>query len=75
MGADREYRIRIQTVGDPSGAQATTGALNELGGAQDKAGQQAEKHSGHLRGLHRLFHSLNEVVPGLGVAPGGLALC
>src|ERR1039458_1054576 len=68
MSVDREYRIRINTIGDPSGAQVVAGALDKTTGATQEATKAAEKHGAGLHALHRLFHSLNEVVPGLGVA-------
>src|ERR1039458_4861245 len=68
MSVDREYRIRITTAGDPSGAQAVAGALDKTTGATQEATKATEKHGAGLHALHRLFHSLNEVVPGLGVA-------
>lgn len=68
MSVDREYRIRINTIGDPSGAQVVAGALDKTTGATQEATKATEKHGAGLHALHRLFHSLNEVVPGLGVA-------
>ena len=66
---EREFRIRITgdatSIVDASGK--TVGVLTNVAGAQEEAGKQAEKHSGHIQGLHKLFHSLNEIVPGLGV--------
>lgn len=73
MSVDREYRIRIATSADTSGAQQTAAELDKLGNAQEGAGQKievasqvTEKHSGHLREMHRAFHALNGIVPGLG---------
>jgi hypothetical protein len=37
-------------------------------GADPKDNQQLEQHNKHLHEMHRLFHGLNEVVPGLGFA-------
>src|ERR1039458_4134824 len=67
MGDEREFKIKITTAADTSGAKQTAAALDNLGGAQEKAGKQAEKHGAHPHELHRVFHSLNEIVPGLGV--------
>src|SRR5664279_4772195 len=67
MGDEREFKIKITTSADASGAQKTTAELDNLGRAQDEAGKKAETHGGHLRAMHRIFHGLNEVVPGLGV--------
>lgn len=77
MSDDRELKFKI--TGDASGlvgaskqgSQALEGIAQTTkkdAGAQEEAGRATEKHGGHLRGLHRLFHALNEVVPGLGVA-------
>jgi hypothetical protein len=67
MSTDREYRIRIQTVGDPSGAQQVAGALDKTTGATQEATKATEKHGAGMHALHKLFVSLNEVVPGLGL--------
>jgi hypothetical protein len=67
MATDREYRIRIQTVGDASGAQQVAGALDKTTGATQAATQATEKHGAGLHALNKIFHVLNEVVPGLGV--------
>ena len=65
MGVDREYRIRITTVGDASGAQATTAALGEVTGATGKAteatkesGKGAEKSEISHRALHMIFRQI-----------------
>lgn len=67
MSTDREYRIRIQTVGDPSGAQQVAGALDKTTGATQEATKATEKHGAGLHSLHKIFQALNEVVPGLGM--------
>ena len=67
MGDEREFKIKITTSADASGAQKTTAELDNLGRAQDEAGKKAGTHGGHLRAMHRVFHALNELVPGLGV--------
>jgi hypothetical protein len=67
MGDEREFKIKITTSADTSGAQKTAVDLDNLGRAQEEAGKKAETHGGHLRAMHRIFHGLNEVVPGLGV--------
>ena len=46
--------------------KAATAAMTGAGQAMQDTGKKAEAHSGHLREMHRLFHALNEVVPGLG---------
>jgi hypothetical protein len=74
MAVDREYRIRIQTVGDASGAQAVTGALNESTAATGK-GTAANKESGksfielaeHSKGFHKLLHAIMELSPAAGL--------
>ena len=68
MSVDREYRIRIQTVGDPSGAQEVTGALDKTTEATQEGTKATEKHTVGLHAMHRICRSLNDVVPGLGVA-------
>ena len=75
MGVDREYRIRINTVGDPSGANTTTGALNEVAGATNRGTVANEKSAKsfvelaeHSRGFHRLLHSITELSPEAGLA-------
>jgi hypothetical protein len=40
--------------------------MTGAGKAIEDTGKKAETHGGHLREMHRLFHALNEVVPGLG---------
>ena len=67
MSVDREYRIRINTIGDPSGAQVVAGALDKTTGSTQEATKAAEKHTVGMHAMHRVFHALNEVVPGLGV--------
>jgi hypothetical protein len=66
--ADESLDILIRTQADTSGAQQATAALNQATGAQEKGGEAAEKHKKHVEGLHKMFHALNEVVPGLGTA-------
>jgi hypothetical protein len=67
MAVDREYRIRISTAGDPSGAQAVAGALDQTTGATKEASKATEKHTVGLHAMHKVFHSLNDILPGLGV--------
>lgn len=67
MSADRTYRIRVDTVGDPSGAERVTRALDKTNEKVKEGTGLNEKHAAGLHALHKLFHSLNEVVPGLGV--------
>jgi hypothetical protein len=75
MGVDREYRIRITTAADVAGAEKTKEALNATTGAtarsaeaMGEASKATEKHGAHLHALHGLFHALNEIVPGFGIA-------
>jgi hypothetical protein len=67
MSVDREYRIRIQTEGDPSGAQTVAGALDKTTSATEGAAKATEKHTVGLHAMHKVFGALNDVVPGLGV--------
>lgn len=71
---DETVDILLRTQGDTSGAQKVAGAVDEATAAtrrsvpaHDEAGKAAEKHGGHLHAMHKVFHALNEVVPGLGV--------
>ena len=75
MSVDREFRIRITTSADTTGGKQTAASLEEVKKAIEKsadasteAGKAEEKHATHLHALHKVFHALNEVVPGLGVA-------
>ena len=69
MSDERDFHINI--TGDASGivdaSRKSAGALNGVAEAQEQAGEQASKHSGHIKGLNKIFHALNEVVPGLGL--------
>jgi hypothetical protein len=47
--------------------KALTQAQTKTSEVTKEASTVAEKHTGHLQGMHRAFHALNEVVPGLGV--------
>ena len=47
--------------------KALTQAQTKTSEVTKEASTVAEKHIGHLQGMHRAFHALNEVVPGLGV--------
>ena len=74
MAVDREYRIRIQTVGDPSGAQAAAGALDEATGAtkkgtaaNEKAGKSFVELAEHSKGFHKLLHAIMELSPAAGL--------
>ncbi len=67
MGDEREFKIRITTLADASGAQKTAAELDKVTASTEGAAKATEKHSVGLHAMHRLFHALNEVVPGLGV--------
>jgi hypothetical protein len=54
MGTDREYRIRIQTVADGTGAKESAKDLDKLG---EKTGE-ASKHAEHAQGTHRALHMI-----------------
>jgi hypothetical protein len=72
--SDVSLDILIRTLADVVGADRVQAALDgvkktakDSAEAHDEAGKAAEKHSGHLHGLHKICHALNEIVPGLGV--------
>jgi hypothetical protein len=74
MNSDSSLDILIRTLADTAGAEKVKESLNrvtsttqEHGKATEEAAKSVEKHSGHMKGLHKIFHALNEVVPGLGV--------
>src|ERR1039457_4266047 len=46
--------------------KALTQAQTKTSEVTKEASAVAEKHTGHLQGMHKAFHSLNEIVPGLG---------
>jgi hypothetical protein len=54
---------RGATAESVKGGQAAAGAAQET----KKAGVATEEHTKHLHEMHRAFHALNEIVPGLGV--------
>ena len=47
--------------------KALTQAQTKTSEVTKEASTVAEKHTGHIQGMHRAFHALNEIVPGLGV--------
>ena len=61
MSVDREYRIRIKTVGDLSGARDVSGAMDKLDDSQKKAGRGAEESGTSLRALHMALRGVGEV--------------
>lgn len=68
MSLDREYRIRIVTVGDPSGANAVGDALRETKQPTEEA-SESTLHLGHAhRELHMLMEQVTEASPALGIA-------
>jgi len=71
---DKEFAIKIRIDADTTGAKQAATSLDEVKKTTEKsaeasteAGKAAEKHTSGLHALHKLFHALNEVVPGLGV--------
>jgi hypothetical protein len=72
--ADASLDILVRTQGDTSGAQKVKDSLQETtketvrsAGAHGEAAKAAEKHTAGLHAMHKVFHALNELVPGLGV--------
>lgn len=75
MGVDRDYRIRIITESDPSGAQGAGSALDDLGKKTKGAADANEEHSKSFlhaessgRAFHRLLHGITEESPLAGLA-------
>ena len=69
----RPCRYKLQTIFDGTGTQQAASEFKKVektvegaGQAQEKAGKQAETHGRHIAGLHKLFHSLNEILLGTG---------
>lgn len=67
MAVDRVYRIRIETVGNPSGAQATAGALDKVCEKTKEGGQESEKAQVSHQVLHKIFRQVGESSKGLEV--------
>jgi hypothetical protein len=72
--ADDSLDLLIRLKSDTEGAGPAKAELGELAGAQGKATAATEegtkatgKHTVGLHAMYRMFHALNEVVPGLGV--------
>lgn len=79
--SDDSLDLLVRLKGDVSGAGAVKDALagvageataagaavGKSAGAHDEAGKAAQKHGGHLEAMRKICHSLNQVVPGLGV--------
>ena len=59
---------RLQSIFEGTKGAVPAEAFNALEQSHKKSGQAAQEHGGHLHALHRIFHALNEVVPGLGLA-------
>ena len=71
--ADDTLDLLIRIKSDTAGAEEGKKALNEVTGATSKgaaatqeASKATEKHTVGLHAMHQIFHSLNEIVPGLG---------
>lgn len=54
---DREYRIRIATVADPTGLRETATGLADLGDAGKKAHERIAEGAGHAELKHRDLHA------------------
>src|ERR1035441_10450079 len=67
MGDEFKFLITGDASSIVAASQQTNAALESNKIKLDEAGTVTEKHTGHLQGMHRAFHALNEVVPGLGV--------
>jgi hypothetical protein len=79
MSIDREYKIKITTQADGSGAKDAEDALKHLGTAGKEAGEQGEKSAEGMfekhHELHKLIHAIgNDAVPGMGHAFAALAM-
>jgi hypothetical protein len=87
MGADKEYRIRIVTVADSSGAKAVADGMSDAAKAAQKGTDANEEHhksfihmesSGRL--VHSVLHQITEQSPLMGealrlaISPQGAAL-
>jgi hypothetical protein len=64
---DDSLEILIRMTADTSGGKETANALDEVGKKTQEASGATEGHNKHLHEMHRIFHALNGIVPGLGV--------
>src|ERR1039457_6736311 len=71
--ADDTLDLLVRIKSDTAGAEEGKKGLNEVTGATSKgaaatqeASKATEKHTVGLHAMHQIFHSLNEIVPGLG---------
>ena len=81
MDADKKVRVGIEMTKTGSGATDATNELKQLNAeagkaehgmeglkhGHEEAGHAAEGHEHHMHALHKIFHTLNELVPGLGI--------
>jgi hypothetical protein len=65
---DDSVEILVKMAADTSGGKEARKELDGVKGATEETGKATERANTHLQGMHKLFHALNEVVPGLGVA-------
>jgi hypothetical protein len=65
---DKSVSILIDFIARTQGAEAADKALKELGKDTHEVTEHVHKHNEGAREMHRLFHELNRVVPGLGHA-------
>jgi len=66
MNAEK-FEIAISTPTDLSGAQGASQALQQVGAVSEEAAGHVDKHALSHKNLHKIIHSLNQAVPGLGV--------
>ena len=65
--ADSSLDVLIRINSDVAGAAPATAAIKAATGATQEAEKATGKHTVGLHAFHKIIHSLNEVVPGLGV--------
>lgn len=68
MSIDREYKIRIQTVNEGSGAADAASDLKNVGKSAEDAGEGMNFFETKGREFHRLLFELDKFLPGLGTA-------
>jgi hypothetical protein len=67
MPEDTSLDIEIRMPADTSGGTQAAAVLDKVKQSAGESAKEVEKHNSHLHVMHKLFHGLNEVVPGLGV--------
>ena len=75
MSVDREFRIKITTVADASGAKATGKALEDVSEGVKKGTEENKEHGKSFlhaessgRAFHKLMHEISNTSPELGMA-------